>query len=359
MTPLMIKTAHMLPPELAHRIAIKSLKLGLFRTNLTPSPTALQQDILGLHFKNPLGIAAGFDKNAEVPVEIMGAGFGFSEIGTITPRAQSGNPKPRVFRLIAHEALINRLGFNNEGHEAAKQRLLSIPSRPGPIGINIGANKDSDDFVADYEQGIAEFTALADYFTVNISSPNTPGLRGLQYGDALTALFTRLGKARDAAEAKEGKRPPVFLKIAPDLDDDMQESIASAFEQSGFEGLIISNTTLARQAVAGHVFEAEAGGLSGRPLAHHATIIVARMRKRLGPDPIIIGVGGIHDGQSALDKLDAGANLIQLYSALTYKGFGLADGINQFLADHMRHNNISTIADIIGQKNDHWAEQSS
>lgn len=351
----MIKIAHMLPPEWAHRIAIKSLKLGLFPTKLTPPPLSLQQDILGLTFKNPLGIAAGFDKNAEVPLEIMGAGFGFSEIGTITPRAQYGNPRPRVFRLVEHEALINRLGFNNEGHAAAKQRLQAITSRPGPIGINIGANKDSEDFIADYEQGIAAFSALADYFTINISSPNTPGLRGLQYGDALTELFERLSKARDVAEKEDGKRPPVFLKIAPDLDDDMQGAIASAFTQSGFEGLIISNTTLARETVVGHYFAEQAGGLSGKPLTHQSTIILAKMRQCLGPDPVIIGVGGIHDGQSALDKLEAGANLIQLYSALTYRGFGLADQINHFLADHLRNNSITNIADIIGQKNTFWA----
>lgn len=348
------KIAHLLPPEVAHRAAIKALGAGLFRSQ-QKIHTSLSQEIVGLTFQNPVGIAAGFDKDAEVPEHILGAGFGFAEIGTITPRPQPGNPKPRVFRIKEKNALINRLGFNNGGHDAAFERLSrlrnSSKSLSGPVGINIGANKDTEDFVADYVLGLKRFAPLADYFTLNISSPNTPGLRKLQHGEALKSLFDRISEARTALETQ----PPVFLKIAPDLDDAMIEDICGAFNGSGFEGLIVSNTTLARDAVAGLTHADEAGGLSGMPLAHPSTIVLAKVRQYVGDQPILIGVGGVHDTHSAIGKFEAGANLIQLYTALIYEGFGLADRINHGLADYLSKENHGSVADIVGKRTSFWA----
>lgn len=350
----LMSLGHLLPPEIAHRAALNALKLGLFKSR-NPQKARLAQEFFGLQFNNPIGVAAGFDKDAEVPLDVMNAGFGFTEVGTLTPLPQPGNPKPRIFRLKEHQALINRFGFNSQGHDAAYERLTKIKERSGPIGINIGANKTSEDFVDDYEQGILKFAGLADYFTVNISSPNTPGLRDLQYGEALKTLVNRIAKARDTAFEKHQKRPPVFLKIAPDLDDAMLDTIVEAFEISGFEGLIVSNTTLERSAVKHHKFGHEAGGLSGRPLAHASTIMLAKVRQRVGRDILLIGVGGIHNTQTALDKIKAGANLIQLYSALTFQGFGLANTINDGLDSYLGQSEYDHISALMGIETDIWA----
>lgn len=356
MTNSFMSIGHLLPPEAAHRAAIHALQLGLFRSK-NRNGSCLAQNLMGLDFSNPLGVAAGFDKDAEVPIEVLRSGFGFTEVGTITPLPQPGNAKPRIFRLKEYEALINRFGFNSQGHAAAYDRLLKIKSRPGPIGLNIGANKNTEDFVNDYVKGIHQFTDIADYFTINISSPNTPGLRDLQYGESLNSLVLRLSEARAEAFETHKKRPPVLLKIAPDLDDNMLDAIVKAYEISGFEGLIISNTTLSRASVDTHPYAEEMGGLSGRPLAHASTVMLAKTRQRVGADPILVGVGGIYDVTTALDKIKAGANLIQLYSALTYQGFGLADKINSGIEAHLSALGQKRVDDIRGTEVDDWASK--
>ena len=285
----------------------------------------LAQTVLGLDFPNPLGLAPGFDKNAEVPSQMLQLGFGFTEVGTLTPRPQSGNPKPRLFRLTEDHAVINRMGFNNEGHGAALQRLWR--KRPeGIIGINIGANKDSVDRAADYVAGIAAFSEIADYITVNISSPNTPGLRGLQSTDELKVLLKRLNEAR----ASQPKRPAMLLKIAPDLGQTELEDIAACCDGKAVDGVIISNTTLSRPTLASR-HAGETGGLSGRPLFKLSTQQLARFYVLTKGQIPLIGVGGIEDGATALQKIEAGASLLQVYSALVYRGPALIDDILQAL----------------------------
>jgi dihydroorotate dehydrogenase len=299
--------------EEAHLSTLRMLSL------LPPLPTRkadpiLAQTVFGLNFPNPLGLAPGFDKNAEVPAQMLQLGFGFTEVGTLTPRPQSGNPKPRLFRLTEDHAVINRMGFNNEGHGKALQRLWR--KRPaGIIGINIGANKDSADRAADYVAGIAAFSDIADYITVNISSPNTPGLRGLQSADELQALLKRLNEARST----QSKRPAMLLKIAPDLGQAELGDIAACCEGKTVDGVIVSNTTLSRPLLVSHL-AGEAGGLSGRPLFKLSTQQLARFYLLTKGRIPLIGVGGIEDGATALQKIEAGATLLQVYSALVYKG---------------------------------------
>jgi dihydroorotate dehydrogenase len=285
----------------------------------------LAQTVFGLNFPNPLGLAAGFDKNAEVPQQILQMGFGFTEVGTLTPRPQAGNPKPRLFRLTEDYAVINRMGFNNEGHGAALQRLWR--KRPaGIVGVNIGANKDSVDRAADYVAGIAAFSDIADYITVNISSPNTPGLRGLQSAEELQSLLQRLNTAR----ATQPKRPAMLLKIAPDLGDAELKDIATCCADQTVDGVIVSNTTLSRPPLSSQ-HAAETGGLSGRPLLALSTQQLAKFYLLTDGRIPLVGVGGIEDGASALQKIEAGASLLQVYSALVYRGPGLIDEVLQHL----------------------------
>ena len=336
-------------PETAHGATISALKLGLAPEALAPDPPALGLTLAGLDLANPVGMAAGFDKNAEVPKVLGRLGFGMVEVGTITPRPQTGNPKPRLFRLPEAGAVINRMGFNNEGHEAAFQRLKG--ARVGAVlGVNIGANKDSPDFVADYVAGVTRFAEVADYLTVNISSPNTPGLRNLQADEALTRLLDAVLKARSKAPV----RVPVFLKIAPDLDETALDGIAKVIGATDLDGLIISNTTLGRAGVEGLANATETGGLSGRPLFNLSTRRLAQMRERVGTLPII-GVGGIHSPESAIAKLEAGANAIQLYSALVFEGFELLDRIKAGLAGAVRLRGLKSVADLTGRTTREWA----
>jgi dihydroorotate dehydrogenase len=299
--------------EEAHLTTLRMLSL------MPPLPTrksdpVLAQTVFSLNFPNPLGLAPGFDKNAEVPAQMLQLGFGFTEVGTLTPRPQSGNPKPRLFRLTEDHAVINRMGFNNEGHGKALQRLWR--KRPtGIIGINIGANKDSVDRAADYVAGIAAFSDIADYITINISSPNTPGLRGLQSADELQTLLKRLNEAR----ATQAKRPAMLLKIAPDLGEAELRDIASCCDEGAVDGVIISNTTLSRPALSSQ-YAGEAGGLSGRPLFKLSTQQLAQFYLLTKGRIPLIGVGGIEDGATALQKIEAGATLLQVYSGLVYKG---------------------------------------
>lgn len=347
-----------LPPEQAHEFSIKALKSGLLpRCDNAPDPR-LQRTIAGLDFPNPVGIAAGYDKNAEVPDAILRMGFGFAEIGTVTPLQQQGNPRPRIFRLVKHEAIINRLGFNNQGHDAVLRRLKLRAGRGatnGIVGVNIGANKDSDDFVADYVKGIETFAALASYFTVNISSPNTPGLRNLQARDALQRLLDNVLKTRDTLASSVGRSVPVFLKIAPDLDDKELREIADVINASALDGVIVSNTTLDRSGLNSSPNANEQGGLSGRPLFKKSTIVLAKMRQLLRPELPIIGVGGVDSVETAIAKLEAGADLIQIYTGLVYQGPELPKQITRGLCELADREKLNNIGEIVGKKTGHWA----
>ncbi|SFZ86264.1 dihydroorotate oxidase A [Devosia enhydra] len=335
-------------PEVAHGATIAALKLGL-APPADPDPQELATSLAGLVLANPVGMAAGFDKNGEVPVPLARMGFGMVEVGTITPRPQTGNPRPRLFRLPAAEGVINRMGFNNEGHEAMLENLRG--RRVGAaLGINIGANKDSPDFVADYVLGVRRFADLADYLTVNISSPNTPGLRNLQAEEALKQLLGAVLAERARAKI----RVPVFLKIAPDLDETQMDAIARTVLATDLDGLIVSNTTLSRDPVAGMDHAAEAGGLSGRPLFALSTQRLAQMRQRVGRLPII-GVGGIHSAETAIAKLEAGADAVQLYSALVFSGLGLLGEIKQGLLAAIRARGLKDIAGLSGRRTAEWA----
>jgi dihydroorotate dehydrogenase len=338
-----------LDPETAHRATIRALSAGLAPAQQTPDPALLKTTLCGLELTNPIGMAAGFDKNGEVPVPLASMGFGMVEIGTVTPLPQQGNSRPRLFRLAPIGGVVNRMGFNNDGHRAVYDRLKG--KRIGAVlGINVGANKTSEDFVADYVLGIERFSNIADYLTVNISSPNTPGLRDLQAGEALKRLLEAVSGARHRASV----RVPILLKLAPDLDETALDEIASVVNGSDLDGLIVSNTTLSRQGVDGLEHATEAGGLSGRPLFDLSTQRLAQMRQRVGTLPIV-GVGGIHSAESAVAKFEAGANAIQLYSALVFEGLDLLDRIKAGLADAVRLSGETGIAGLSGRRTAQWA----
>jgi dihydroorotate dehydrogenase len=341
----------LLDAETAHGLSIRALKSGLVpKCNRNHDPR-LGQTIAGLDFPNPVGLAAGYDKNGEVPDEILALGFGFTEVGTLTPRPQSGNPKPRIFRLVEERGIINRLGFNNEGHAAALARLNRRRSRPGLMGINIGANKDSADFIADYELGIAAFADLASYFTINISSPNTPGLRNLQASETLKMLLERVFAALERAT----RQPPVFLKLAPDLGDREITEISKVIATSRLDGVMISNTTLSRSGLVDRPVTREAGGLSGVPLFERSTVMLARFRESLPKSLPLIGIGGIANADNAWDKLEAGASLVQLYSCMVYEGPGIANAICTGLAAKMEAESLTSISQVTARKSAEWA----
>ncbi|WP_137150964.1 quinone-dependent dihydroorotate dehydrogenase [Devosia sp. FKR38] len=336
--------------ETAHAATIAALRMGLSPEAQQPDAAELRTTLCGLELSNPVGMAAGFDKNAEVPRQLARLGFGMVEIGTVTPRPQMGNAKPRLFRITEAQGVVNRMGFNNEGHAAAFERLKGLRV-PAALGVNIGANKDSEDFVADYVAGVNTFADIADYLTANISSPNTPGLRNLQADEALKRL---LGEVL-AARAKARTRVPVFLKIAPDLDEAALDAIARVVLATDLDGLIVSNTTVSRDTVAGLENAEETGGLSGKPLFDLSTRKLAQMRQRVGDLPII-GVGGIHSAASALAKFEAGANAIQLYSAMVFGGFDLLDTIKRGLVAGVRAQGQTNIVALVGSKTTDWAE---
>lgn len=344
----------MLDPEHAHRLAIVGLKSGLNGCQKVVDKR-LCVNIAGLEFKNFIGLAAGFDKNAEVVDEIFRLGFGFTEIGTVTPKPQIGNPKPRLFRLKEDEAIINRMGFNNDGHQVVYDRLR-ICQKTGIVGVNIGANKDTVNKIDDYTVGIAHFYDVADYFTVNISSPNTPGLRNLQARDSLHLLLNAISKARKEQEKRRGFSLPLFLKIAPDLSEKELDDIAEEIKLSDFDGLIVSNTTLSRQGLNNTHFSNEEGGLSGRPLFERSTIVLAKMRQKLGKEIAIIGVGGVKDAKTALEKVKAGADLIQLYSGMVYEGPNLTITILKEILRMMQQDGVNNIKDYRDHGLEHWAK---
>jgi dihydroorotate dehydrogenase len=336
--------------ETAHRVSLKALALLPPGPLAAPSPL-IAIDVLGLSFPNPLGLAAGFDKNGEVPAQMLGLGLGFVEVGTVTPRPQAGNPRPRLFRLTEDHAVINRMGFNNDGHDALTERLKRRPR--GIIGVNIGANKDSADRIADYETGARRFSPYTDYLTVNISSPNTPGLRGLQSRGELQELLERL----NAVRASLPRRPPMLLKIAPDLSDGELEDIASCCEGT-VEGVIIGNTTITRPALTSR-HGGETGGLSGKPLFDLSTRQLAKFHILTQGRIPLIGVGGISDAETAFAKISAGASLLQLYSALAFEGPGLIPRILGGLEKKLRTLNIPRIGDAVGRGAAALAHQAS
>ncbi len=309
----------LLPPETAHALAIWALRRGLAPTVTPPSSVRLRTSFCGFELAHPLGLAAGFDKNALAVPGLFGLGFAFVEIGTVTPRPQGGNPRPRLFRLRRQQALINRMGFNNDGLEAVRARLAGQEACPGPLGANIGANRDARDAIADYVACLRGLYELVDYLTVNVSSPNTPGLRDLQGRARLDELLAALVEARSALAG--GSRPkPLLLKIAPDLEPDDEAAIAEVALARGIDGLIISNTTTARPQVVSGRRRDEAGGLSGAPLFLRSTEQLGRFHRLTRGRLPLVGVGGILRGSDAYAKIRAGASALQLYTALVYRG---------------------------------------
>lgn len=343
--------------EKAHGLSIAALKLGL---PLCPPPLVsprLPVKIAGLDFPNPLGMAAGYDKNAEIPDALLKLGFGFVECGTLTPKPQSGNPAPRIFRLVEDHAVINRMGFNNEGHQAALSRAIKRAPKGGIVGINIGANKDSKDRMADYEAGVQLFASVASYLTINISSPNTVGLRALQERESLAELLTRVTQARDnQAQSLGPHHTPVFLKIAPDLNEQALEDIAAEVLDKRIDGIIISNTTLSRDGLKSPE-ATEAGGLSGPPLFERSTIILAKMRHLVGPHLPIIGAGGVDSAETALEKIRAGADLVQLYTSLIYGGPQLPGRILRDMDQQLLALGVASVSELRDTRLDHWANR--
>ncbi|MEP9370672.1 quinone-dependent dihydroorotate dehydrogenase [Mesorhizobium sp. KR1-2] len=343
-------------PETAHGLSIRALRCGVPLPGKAVSSPRLRVSLCGLDFPNPLGMAAGYDKNGEVPDALLRLGFGFAEIGTMTPLAQPGNPKPRIFRLTDDEAVINRLGFNNEGHERCEQRLAARAGRPGIVGVNIGANKDSADRIGDYELGVTRFARYASYLTVNISSPNTPGLRNMQARESLAELLSRVVAARESEAKRLGRKTPLFLKIAPDLHEADLEDIAAEVTEKGVEGVIVSNTTISRPRLAS-AQQNETGGLSGKPLFARSTIVLAKMRRLLGPDGAIIGVGGVNSSDTALEKIRAGADLVQLYTSMIYAGPALPARVVEGMARFAEAEGISSLREIRDTRLAHWADR--
>lgn len=334
-----------LDPETAHWAAMTALRLGLVGGGGAEDPI-LATRVWGLDFSNPIGIAAGFDKNAEVPDAILRSGFGFAEIGTVTPKPQAGNPRPRLFRLAADGAVVNRMGFNNEGLDAVATRLARRP-RVGVVGANIGKNKDSADAVADYATGATALAPTADYLVVNVSSPNTPGLRALQGREPLAQLLRAVKAARDGA-VKSAIKPPLLVKIAPDLAEEDLLDIAEVAAAVPVDGLIATNTTIARPASLKDPRRGESGGLSGRPLFEPSTRVLGRLYKLTGGKIPLIGVGGVGSGADAYAKIRAGASLVQLYTALVYEGPGLIGTIKRDLAQCLRRDGFSSLAGAVG-----------
>jgi dihydroorotate dehydrogenase len=333
-----------LPAEPAHHLTVGLLKaFSSFLPKAETDDPRLGVDALGLHFPNPIGLAAGFDKDAEVPDAMMRLGFGFAECGTVTPRPQRGNPKPRLFRLREDRAVINRMGFNNRGAVRAASRLAAR-KRHGVVGINIGANKDSKNRVTDYVSAFLTLGRLADYVTVNVSSPNTPGLRGLQDRGDLERLLNSLSEARE----RNGDRPPILLKIAPDLDAHAMDDIAQVVLRSSIEGMIVSNTTVSRSAKLKSPNAHEAGGLSGQPLFEASTQLLKQMRQRVGDRVVLIGVGGVFSGSDAYAKIRAGATLVQLYSSLAFEGPGLITRVKRELLTCLAKDGYRNIRDVVG-----------
>ena len=351
MTPLErigLAALHRCDPETAHGLALKALRLGLAPQPGPVTSALLKTDLAGITLPNPVGLAAGFDKNAEALTPLSRAGFGFIEVGAITPRPQPGNPRPRLFRLSEDRAVINRFGFNNLGMEAAAIRLAMRP-KDAVIGLNLGANKDSDDRAEDFARVLGHCGAHLDFATVNVSSPNTEKLRDLQGAEALAALLKGVMETRDWLP----KPIAIFLKIAPDLGDTELSEIADVARASGLSGIIATNTTLSRDGLKSPARD-QAGGLSGQPLFEKSTRVLARLSQLTGGEMPLIGVGGIASAEQAYAKICAGASAVQLYSALVYQGLSLAGEIAQGLDALLAKDGFANVAEAVGTKRGDW-----
>ena len=332
-------------PEVAHSLAIKALKLNNLQINKIIKSEALNTNFCGKKLLNPLGVAAGFDKNAEVYNPLFNLGFGFVEVGTITPKPQYGNPKPRVFRLEEDEALINRLGFNNTGSEEISSRI-SKEIKKGILGINIGPNKDTENRIEDYISCFKKFHTLADYITVNISSPNTENLRDFHNQDQLNSLLKELKNEKKKLDSKI----PIAVKVSPDLNDEQIEFVSNILLDQEIEIIIVSNTSDKNRDKLNNINKLEKGGLSGKPLNHVSNNIISKFYKLLGKKIKIIGVGGVDSGETAFEKIIRGASLVQLYTGMVYKGPGIVSSISSELIDILKNKGFKNITEAVGTK---------
>ncbi|MBS0643590.1 MAG: quinone-dependent dihydroorotate dehydrogenase [Proteobacteria bacterium] len=331
-----------LDPEDAHRLALRALRLGLAGRSAAPDHPALAVNALGRTFSNPIGLAAGFDKNAEAGRALMELGFGFIETGTVTPRPQPGNPRPRIFRLTPDQAIINRLGFNNQGVEAYKINLKALTRRTIPLGANVGINKEGADPVRDYKAMVAAVSPLADYVVINVSSPNTPGLRDLQGEQQLQSILSAVAEVPD--------RPPVLVKVAPDLSIDGLGAVVETCISFGLAGLIVGNTTISRPPSLVSPLASETGGLSGVPLQALSTAMLARAAGFAAGRLTLIGTGGVFTGADVLRKIQAGATLVQLYTAFAYHGPGLIPRLKAELLEALRREGLATVRDAVATR---------
>ena len=332
-------------PEVAHSLAIKALKLNNFPINKIIKSEILQTNFCGKKLFTPVGVAAGFDKNAEVYNPLFNLGFGFVEVGTITPKPQYGNPKPRVFRLEEDEALINRLGFNNSGSEEISSRMAKI-NKKGILGINIGPNKDAENRTEDYISCFKKFHCLADYITVNISSPNTENLRDFHKRDELNSLIKELKNVKEKLNSKV----PIAVKVSPDLNDEQIEVVSNILLDQEIEIIIVSNTSDKNRDKLNNINKLEKGGLSGKPLYHVSNDTISKFYKLLGKKIKIIGVGGVDSGEAAFEKIIRGASLVQLYTGMVYKGPGIASSISSELIDILKNKGFKNISEAVGTK---------
>ncbi|XP_076650851.1 dihydroorotate dehydrogenase 2 [Halictus rubicundus] len=341
----------LIDPELAHNAAIKMLKWGLVGKQTIKDPASLEMNVWGMQFNNPIGMAAGFDKQAEAVEGLHRIGFSFVEIGSVTPKPQSGNPKPRVFRLVEDNAVVNRYGFNSEGHDTVWHRLKKLKENKdfhGIVGVNLGKNKTMQDAAQDYIDGIKKFSDVADYFVINVSSPNTPGLRSLQSKKDLEQLLTRINEVRLEIESKQ----PLLLKLAPDLSESERQDVADVIlrKQTKVDGLILCNTTVTRNNLKSTLQE-EDGGLSGAPLTDMSTAMISDMYNRTNGSVPIIGVGGIFTGADAYDKIKAGASLVQLYTSFAYLGPPIVTKIKRELNEMLAKDGLASIKEAVGKDN--------
>ncbi|XP_060078303.1 dihydroorotate dehydrogenase (quinone), mitochondrial-like [Ylistrum balloti] len=349
---VLMPSLQMLDAETAHRFAVKAAKYKMVPRQWTPDPPSLSTTVFGRKFKNPVGLAAGFDKDGEAVEGLLAIGFGFVEVGSVTPQPQPGNPPPRVFRLREDNAIINRYGFNSEGHAAVLQRRVQDRERPGAmkgvVGVNLGKNKESPSPIGDYVEGVKQFGGVSDYLVVNVSSPNTPGLRDMQGRERLEKLLDQVVAARD--NLKLDQKPPILVKIAPDLTQKDKEDVAAVVtKREGFiDGFIISNTTISRPSSLQSDHKVETGGLSGAPLRTLATDTISDMYRLTKGKIPIIGVGGIASGQDAYNKIKAGASLVQLYSALIYGGPPVVSKIKRELGQLLEADGFSSVAEAVG-----------
>lgn len=353
---LSLPALHAFDAETAHTLTLKAIKSGMAPIAQGSLDAAcLTAGCLGKNLANPIGLAAGFDKDGEVPDAMLAAGFGYVEVGTVTPRAQPGNPRPRAFRLSDAQAVLNRYGFNNAGHDALAARLRHRTDTSG-LGINIGANKDATDRIADYAAGVERFAGNAHYLTVNISSPNTPGLRDLQAPEQLRTLLTNVMQIRDDLATQGAPTTPVVVKLAPDISETDLPAIIETLTASRVDAIAVSNTTLSRAALASRARHAhEAGGLSGAPLFARSTIMLARVYQLTGGTVPLIGIGGIDSGARAVEKIKAGASLIQLYTGLVFKGLALLDEIKSAIVRATHEAGACHYSELIGQNAKAWA----